>query len=297
MKKEKIYKEIIKKALDLHVHVGPEVLPRKYTAEALVAAEKGRLGGACLKSHFFPTTPFIKELKSLPKNLRLIGSITLNNSVGGLNPEAVKSAAALSEGPIMVWFPTISAKNFLAKSEYEIRPEWVKGTNYQPRRSAEINGISILKNGKLTERTKAILRVIKKQDLILATGHVSWKEARELIIKANKMNIRRMVVTHPIYELIDMSTEIQAELAGLGAVIEMCYSMFSIDKIGIEKIVSQIKTVGPENFILSSDVGQIASDSPSLSLEKFMKLLSAKGISESDLYRMMVTNPARLIGT
>lgn len=297
MKKEKIYKEIIKEAIDLHVHIGPEVLPRKYTVETLVAAEKERLGGACFKSHFFPTTPFIKELKSLPKNFRLIGSITLNNPVGGLNPEAVRSAATLSDGPMVVWFPTISAKNFLGKSKYEIRPEWVRGTNYQPRLSTEVKGLSILKNGNLTEETEAVLRVIEKQDLILATGHVSWKEARKLIIEANKMKIRRMLVTHPIYQLIDMPVNIQAELADLGAIIEMCYSMFSIDKIGIEKIVSQIKDVGPENFILSSDVGQIASDSPSQSLEKFMKLLSANGISESDLYRMLVTNPSKLIGT
>lgn len=297
MKKEKIYKEIIKEAIDLHVHIGPEVLPRKYTVKTLVAAEKGKLGGACLKSHFFATTPFIKELKSVPKNFRLIGSITLNNAVGGLNPEAIRAAAALFEGPIMVWFPTISAQNFLDKSEYEIRPEWVKGTNYKSRLSKNVKGISILKNGGLTKEAKAVLRVIEKQDLILATGHVSWKEAEKLIIEANKMKIRKMVVTHPIYQLIDMPIDAQAELAQLGAVIEICYSMFSIDKIGIEKIVDQIKAVGPENFILSSDAGQIISSSPSHSLKKFMKLLSANGVSESDLYRMLVTNPSKLIGT
>src|SRR3989338_7151528 len=173
MKKEKIYKEIIKEALDLHVHVGPEVLPRKYTAATLTAAEKGKLGGACLKSHFFATTPFIKELESVPKRFRLIGSIVLNQSVGGLNPEAVRAAASLSAGPIVVWFPTISAKKFLDQSEYEIRPEWVTGTNYRPRKSSEVKGIRITKGSRLTAEAVEVLQTIKKVGAVLATGHVS----------------------------------------------------------------------------------------------------------------------------
>jgi len=297
MKKEKIYEEIIKEALDLHVHVGPEVLPRKYTAETLVGAEKGKLGGACLKSHFFATTPFIKELKNVAKNFRLIGSISLNNAVGGLNPEAVTAAASLSDGPIVVWFPTISAKNFLDQSDYEIRPEWVTGANYQPRKSREVKGIRIIDGNRLTAEAFEVLRTIKKVGAVLATGHVSPEESRRLVVAARGIGIRSMIVTHPIYQLIEMPVTLQKELAGIGAFIEVCFSMYSIDGIPVQKMADQIKTVGPEFCILSSDVGQVKSPNPSSALLDFVRRLELEGFTEDDFYRMLVTNPRRLLAS
>lgn len=294
MNKEKIYKEIIKEALDLHLHIGPELLPRKYTLKTLIKSERGKLGGVCLKSHFFPTTPFIKELEVLPKNFRLVGSVTLNNSVGGLNPEAVRAAAALSEKPIIVWFPTISARNFLDKSEYEIRPEWVAGTSYKPRRSEEVKGIEIHKGGILKPEAQDVLKAIKETGSVVATGHISYSEARLLVIKAREMGIKA-IVTHPIYPLINMPLAVQKELAKRGAFIEVPYSMFSIDRISIQRIADQIKAIGTEFCFLSSDVGQIKSPSPSQALLAFLKLLAREGLNENDFYLMLVKNPSKLI--
>lgn len=296
MKKEKIYREIIKEAIDLHVHVGPEVFPRKYTAGSLVDSETGKLGGACLKSHFFATTPFIKELKNVPKNFRLIGSVSLNHAVGGLNPEAVRAAASLSHGPIVVWFPTISAQNFLDKSEYEVRPEWAKGTNYRPRKSADVRGIRVTDGNQLTAEALEIVRTIKEVGAVLATGHVSSEESRLLIVEASRIGLRSMMVTHPIYQLIEMPVTTQKELAGIGAFVEVCYSMYLIDEIPVRKIADQIKSVGPEFCILSSDVGQVRSPSPSRALLDFMRRLEVEGITEVDFYRMLVTNPRKLVG-
>lgn len=294
-KKEKLLKEIVRQAVDLHVHVGPEVMPRKYTLEQLVKSETGKLGGVAVKSHYFPTTPFIRELKDVSKKFKIIGSVTLNNSVGGLNAEAVKSAAAISENPVIVWFPTTSAQNYLNKSEYEIRPEWVLGTAYKSRLSKDVRGIQILENRRLVPEALGVLKVIKDLNLILATGHVSWEEAKILVTTANKIGIRKTILTHPIYQLIDMPIRVQSELANLGALIEICYSMYSIDNIGIKKIMGPIRTIGPKYFILSSDVGQPASPSPSQALLEFSKLLSKGGLGGQELYQMMVVNPNKII--
>lgn len=45
---EKI-KKIVEQAYDLHVHIGPEIVPRKYTAQAPAVAERDKLAGAVLK--------------------------------------------------------------------------------------------------------------------------------------------------------------------------------------------------------------------------------------------------------
>ena len=69
--------------------------------------------------------PLIKSFKNKSK-LILIGSVTLNNYVGGLNPDAIYASAKISDYPIVVWFPTINSENFLKRSKYEIPPEWLQ---------------------------------------------------------------------------------------------------------------------------------------------------------------------------
>lgn len=287
-------KEIIKQAIDIHLHVGPEIIPRRYTAETLIEKEKGRLGGAVLKNHFYPTQPFISGVKN-EKGLRLFGAIVLNNSVGGMNPEGIYASSLLSDKPIMVWFPTTNAENFLQKSEFEIAPEWVKKNRFARRLSNNIKPVVVVKNGKSTKESMLVLKTIKKCNAVLATGHISWKESRILVDQAIREGINQIVITHPIYQYINMPIAVQKELAEKGCFIEQSYSMYSIDKIPISKIAKQIEEVGYENVILSSDMGQAFSPPPSEALFTFGKLLINEGISEDALFTMLVTNPKKLL--
>ncbi|MBI4015418.1 MAG: cytosolic protein [Candidatus Aenigmarchaeota archaeon] len=285
-------KNILKQSIDLHVHIGPEIIPRKFTAATLAKEEEGKLKGVGIKSHFFPTVPFVREAGKT--KLEMIGSVTLNNYLGGLNPDVVKASAELSKTPIIVWFPTISSENFLSKSEYEIRPEWAD-RNLKARPSSIVKGISVMENGKLSEDAIQVLKIIKEYGCILATGHISPEESEALVKEAGKLSIDKIIVTHPIYQLINMSKEKQKELAELGAFIEVSASMYYIDKISMEKIVQQIKFVGPENCILTSDSGQEFSQSPSKVLEGFMNRLVDNGIIEKELMQMLIYNPAKLL--
>jgi len=284
----------VKNFIDLHVHIGPEVLPRKYNIQRIIKEETGKIKGMALKNHFYPTMPLIKsEGKS---DLILVGSVTLNNYTGGLNPDVIYASAKLSSNPIIVWFPTISAENFLRQSKYEIPPEWV-GEGFKSRLSKKIEGIRITnKNGELTDKTKNVLRAIKENNCILATGHVSWEEARILVKEANKIGIKKIIVTHPIYQLINMPINAQKELVKYdGVYIEQNYAMYSIDKIPIEQIAKQIKSIGVEKCIISSDVGQITSPSPSEALEEFTELLKQQGLTEKELKIMGEDNPRRIL--
>jgi hypothetical protein len=284
----------VKSFIDLHVHIGPEVLPRKYTVRKIIKEQTGKLRGMALKNHFYPTAPLIKSEGE--SDLILIGSVTLNNYLGGLNPEAIYASAKLSSKPIIVWFPTINAENFLKRNKYEIPLEWV-GRDFKSRLSSEVKGIKIIDTGgELTKETVDVLKVIKDNNCILATGHISWEEAKVLVIEAYKIGIRKIIVTHPIYQLIDMPIEIQKKLSKLdGVYIEQNYAMHSIDKISIEKIAKQIKFIGAKNCIISSDTGQIISPSPNEALEKFTELLKQQGITEKELKIMGEENPRKLL--
>lgn len=286
---------MIRHAIDLHVHIGPEIIPRRYTnGEHIITELSGRIGGVALKNHFFSTVPTVAAIKS---TMTIVGSVVLNNFVGGLNPDAIYAASTLAKSTFIVWFPTISAKQFLDKSEWEVSPEWVDPRiPFIARMAKNIRGIQIISEKKrLTLNTIKVLTSIKKTNAILATGHISWRESKELIKSAANMGINKIIITHPIYQRINMPIAIQRELTKYGAKIEHSWSMWMIDKISIKRIVGQMITVGPENCIITSDSGQSMSPSPDLALLSFSKALLTQGISIKALEIMLVTNPKKLI--
>lgn len=284
----------VKDFIDLHLHIGPEPIPRKFTLPELIRKESGRIGGFALKNHFYPTTPMIGTAGA-QDGLELTGSIVLNNYVGGLNPDAITGAARISERPIIVWFPTINAQNFLSKSRYEIRPEWTGG-KFRSRLSRDVKGIRVTDaSGKLTGAARAALRAVKDNGCVLATGHLSSEESQRLVSEAIGMGIGRIIITHPIYQLIGMPIEVQKEMTGAkGVYAEIPYSMYAIDGIGMDRIARDIRGVGPEKCIISSDVGQINMPGPSAALREFADLLKGSGIGDDDIRTMGSSNPRRL---
>lgn len=280
---------IIKQAIDIHVHIGPEIIPRKYTVSSLIRTEQGKIGGFVLKNHFYPTVPFVNEVKNM-NGLKVFGSIVLNNAVGGLNAEAIYASTLISKLPIIVWFPTINAENFLRKSEFEIAPEWVQDDTFNTRKANDVESIRLTK-----KNVVEVLRIIKDCNATLATGHISWQESVRVVELAEKIGVKNIVITHPIYQKIAMPISIQKKLAKKGCFMEQSYSMCSIDKIPIQKIAEQIKSVGYRNVILSSDMGQTFSPPPSQALYQFSTLLQKEGVDIKNLYQMLVINPKKLM--
>lgn len=295
------YQEILKQAIDLHIHIGPEMIPRKFTLPELISYEKGKLRGVGVKNHFFPTIAMGGlSTQNKGEDFIVINSVVLNRYVGGFNPDIIKASAELSERPIIVWFPTLHTEKFLLSQETEIPQEWIDPNlrgRITLRQSADVKPLTILDSDeKLLEEVKEVLSVIKEQGAILATGHLSWQDSYELVkFASNEVGIKKIIITHPIYQKIAMPVSVQREMAQLGALIEHCYSMYSIDKTPIREIAKQIKEVGATKCILSSDVGQIFSKSPSESLADFMTLLISEGITEEEIKTMLIVNPEKLV--
>lgn len=287
--------QIIRKAIDLHVHVGPEIINRKYNAYTLAKNQIGKVKKICIKSHCFSTVSWAEQVNDILGVDFLIGSITLNNFVGGMNNDVIYAAAKITKKAFIVWFPTVNSEIFLKRSGEEFRKEWVNDPNFVPRKSKEIKPVKILKNGKLTKEVLEILKTIKEFDCILATGHLSWKESKKVVEEAIKIGIKRIIITHPIYQLIDMPIEVQKKLADKGAFIEQCYSMYAIDKIPYGKIVEQIKAIGVDKCILASDVGQPFNPDPNEALKIFATELMKRGITKENIETMLIKNPNKLI--
>ncbi|MBI2864427.1 MAG: hypothetical protein HYX94_07680 [Chloroflexi bacterium] len=299
---------LVRDAIDLHLHVGMDILPRKYTVEELFLEERGKVGGAAVKSHSFPTVPDVVAARSFPGRTKdemlLVGSVTLNYFTGGFNPSAIYAAAVMSRGyPVVVWFPTTHAENHLVKnhSMYEIPPDWVKDPAFTSRFKTEVKAIKVTDwAGNLIPKAWQVLNMMRDMgNCVLATGHLSWEEARKLSLEALNLGLKVMV-THPMQRDIDMPVEVQVELARKGAFIEFCYVMY-LDRdhpedYPPEDMVRQIHQIGVEQCFLSSDAGQVRNPGPSACLKAFVELLEPHGITKEEFETMMVRNPRRILG-
>lgn len=238
----------------------------------------------------------------------IIGSITLNRGVGGINPEAVRAAlsgfktnpqqAKRERGRFIVWMPTIHAEAHLTHNRRrDIISEWGCAPEYQSTypEGAGLTVVDKENRALLNKETREVLEIIAREDLILATGHLSSKEVELLVKEALNVGVKRIIVTHPFFKATDMPLEKQVELSRLeGVFIEIAYVNLKIDKIPITSYIKLIETAGPENVILSTDLGQLSSETVGEGWKHYFELLKKEGISEDKLVQMAIENPHKL---
>lgn len=289
---------LLKDAYDLHVHSAPDVLPRKMDdidmAQRIVASG---MRGYVIKSHYFCTSERAQLIRKLHPRCNAVGSITLNSAVGGINPMAVEMAAR--SGARVVWFPTVDSEHeqeHLAHSPSEKLPYWAKIQQQMKSEGVVSPTIYVLKDGRLKDEAFGVLEIIARFNMILATSHVSKPEAFALVKAAKERKVERIIITHVDFPSTFYSIEEQKELLKFGAFVEHCYTTPATGKVAWETVIGQIRAIGPERVILTTDLGQATGVFPDEGLALFAEKLLGNGFTEAEIRTMIVTNPASLIG-
>lgn len=290
--------ESLQGAYDLQVHVAPDVIARRIDDLDLAKEflERG-LRGFVLKSHYFPTAERAQVVTKAVPGIRAWGAITLNHSIGGLNPVAIELAGR--SGCKIVWMPTVDAANETAGrpgGTNKKLPFWAQiqldlaATGINPPPMTVIDG-----DGNLTPTATACLELIKKYDMILATGHLGRREIVALVRSAKLMGLRKVVVTHAEFPSQNLSAQEQLELAEMGALIEHCFTTMHTGKAPWEEVLNSIRVVGPERCFLSTDLGQTINPPVAEGFAMFAQMLLNNGFSVAQIRRMTVVNPTALV--
>lgn len=252
--------KILNGFVDTHIHTGPDVNPRLMNDfEAALDAKEAGLKAIVIKSHVEPTASRAQIAQKLT-GIQVVGGITLNQGIGGLNPDAVHNMVNL--GGKIVWLPTIHHQ--------EIKTS--------------------------REDLEEILNIIASNHLVLGTGHLSPEKIFGVLDQAKSQGVKKIIVNHPLTKVVSASLDEQKEMAR-HAYLEHCWvaTMPQHDLLEPEIIVEAIEEVGDKHCILATDFGQAHNPSPVMGMEMMIKSLTSQGIPWKSIETMCRDNPGKLI--
>jgi hypothetical protein len=286
-------------AYDTHVHISPDVVERKIDDLGLARrmAELG-MAGFVMKSHYTSTAERASVVRAAIPGIDALGSIVLNRAVGGMNPLAVEVAGR--EGARIVWLPTVDSVNESHERDAPPGgrvPVWVKLQLELREQGIEIPPVPVLgDDGKPLPETLEVLETIARHQMVLATGHLSGDEIFVVVEAAVEAGIETIVVTHPEFPSQDLGIAAQRELVARGALLERCFTTPHTGKVSWERWLEAIRATGPENSVLSTDLGQIFNPAVEDGMGFMVDRLLEAGFDEKEIKAMAVTNTRRVAG-
>jgi hypothetical protein len=293
-------RELVRGAVDYHVHVAPDFVDRRIDDLDLArrCLELG-LAGFGLKSHYFATAERARVVATAVPGVTVLGAITLNAAVGGLNALAVEVAAR--EGARIVWFPTVSAVN----EQHELSPVraggnvpvWVAFELSLRDTGMDVDPVHVVDgDGCLTDAAERVLDVAAHHRLVVCTGHLGREEIFAVAAAASARGIRNIVVTHPEFPSQALEPSDQVELAGMGALMERVFTTPYTGKTTWSRVFEATRAVGVERTVWATDLGQLANPPVEDGLALMADAFLDAGFREDEIRTMAVTNTRRLAG-
>lgn len=288
-------RELLKGLVDMHVHGSPSIAPRVETWDFLREMNEAGYKAICLKEHFIPTTGIAYTINNSRPSLKtqVIGSVVLNNALGGLNVSALDCAALL--GARQVFLPTVSAKNHC---------DFLKTV-----KSFGGGGLSVPEKpiymfrddyGLTDEICSVIDYLAKHPELTLSMGHISAQEISVLLPYALEAGVEKVVIDHP-YFILGASIDDVSRWSKLGAYINFtCSSLEGIGKNGhvpLETLERTLAEVPEDRLVISTDFGQPYNGSPVEGMYRMIEILiNDLKVPERRVMDMTHALPSKLLG-
>jgi hypothetical protein len=281
--------------IDMHVHSAPDVSSRcVHDIELAQKAKEMGMRGIVSKNHEFITNDRAYLTRQVVSGIEVFGGITLNYTVGGINPVAVDTMLKFTGGcGKIVWLPTHDAahhKAFFAKKP-------------------DAGGIRVIDGaGNVIPELRKIMKSVAKADIVLATSHISPRESLAVVKAAKEEGVRKILITHALQSPGEMSLDDMKRCVEMGAFIEHAYLSYLMGPnahlgwmrtwrhVSMEMFAQGIKAVGADHCTLITDLGQYLNPVPADGMKEFILALKNKGITDEQINWMARKNPARLLG-
>jgi hypothetical protein len=266
-------------AIDFHAHGDPDGTARKIDVIDLAkAARNAGMRAIVIKNHYEPTASLAYIVRKEVPGIEVFGGISLDLTVGGVNPAAVEWMTKVKGGyGKVVWLPTFDSEAQV-KRDGDSRPF-----------------ASVTRDGTILPSVLQVIALAARHDLVLETGHSAPRESLVIIAEAKRQGVAHVLVTHAMTNPGGpMSLDEMKEAARTGALLELVYS--PLTDVQLQKEADAIHAIGASSFVLSSDLGQPQNPLHTDGLQAMYKGLMAHGVSAGEIDIMSRRNPARLLG-
>jgi hypothetical protein len=276
---------------DLHVHSGPDLFERVGDdVQIATMCRDAGMAGVLFKCHHESTVSRAYYASQMVPGIATFGSIIMNRFVGGIYPLAAE--AALRTGAKMVFMPTVDsayhAEKYGSTGSY--------GTYQDSALSRRSEGITVLDDrGELIPEVHALLDLVVKYGVAVATAHLSPKELDKFVRAAVDAGCKKVCLTHVNFEKHRLPLEKVKEYVQMGAIAEFCTPSPLGGYFSVEESKEWMEALGSENCYISSDAGSPRKAIPPEAMRVYLWCLAGLGMSTRDLEVMSKENPRRLM--
>ncbi len=318
-------KDLLRGAIDIHVHPGPHIFSSPRRVDPFQAAIQARDAGmrALVFMDVFEMSNGTAWLvnRAVP-DFQTYGGIILNTVYGGMNPRAVKTALHYGDGAKYVSFGAHSTYYQASREGRTIDGKFIPLSELYPKfKKEELERcIKIPLEKEPGQELDEILSLIAENpDVYLITGHVSEDEAIRLVDLAVEYNIKRTVISSAVTKISRLDNLLK--MVNSGAFIEFTLAAFthttsipkthyyvekeyaSIDEGmstgpsgGVKHAAELIQKLGIENCIIATDFGVYTLPEPVEGLREFIACLLDLGLSSEEIRMLVKENPEKLLG-
>jgi hypothetical protein len=303
-------------AIDLHAHQDPDSRGPSYTQQArsldaLDLATRARASGMrgfVIKMHLDQTAGLAYYVRKLHPDLEVFGGMGSNLTTGPkVNPWAITHMTEVKGGwGRIVWMPSWDSENSSRKITTRKPPSFI-GVASCGNDPFWVNFPKPCPNGQLLPEVKEAIRVIATAktrdsdgDLVLATGHNSYDEIKLMVREALSAGVKRIIITHPLLDIVDMHDDQIKEIVSMGPNI---YAEFTSQfgnpgapAANVTRHVNGIRAAGVERAFVSSDTGQLNAAFQPDALANAARRLREQGFTERELDLLFKINPANILG-
>jgi hypothetical protein len=315
--------ELLRGAIDIHVHAGPHIFSSPRRVDPFQAAIQARDAGmrAIVYMDVFEMSNGTAWLvnRAVP-DFRTYGGIILNTVYGGMNPRAVKTALSYGDGAKYVSFGAHSTYYQASREGRLVDGVFTPLSEIYPEFRRELETCISIPEGPPSPELDEILRLVSANPHVyMITGHVDVPEAMRLVDYAGDYGVERVVVSSAVVK--EAGLDQLRYMADKGAYIEYTLAAYthttsipkthyyvereyaSIDEGmsgevggGVKAAAEQMERIGAENCIICTDFGVYTLPTPVEGLREFIACLMDMGLPDEDISRMVKTNPERLLG-
>ena len=279
----------MKGVCDMHVHTNPDLRLRAYDDFELAdAAVRVGARAIVIKTHLgftvnraYLTNQYVKKVYGENTGFTMYGGVCYEQGHRRYQPGSRR-------------------KRLKAGCKRDLASYPVCKTHLEKMGQDPAKGIELVRDGKVVPELVDVFKLIRDYDVVLGTAHVSPEEAFVVVEAAKDAGVKKIVITHPEWWVVDMSIDDQIRLVkDYDVILERCYAQNmggGAYKSNLPDNLELIKAVGYEHVMVDTDGGQTENPHWELALEEYMQYLADHGIPEEHIYHMTRTIPYKLLG-